>query len=315
MTNSLKNSQAASKSGKNKLASSTTERWNKQELFKNFYVCTREAVSAWETYFDVTGLAEQVFSESTHAHQNAENVLRASDAWRQLLALLDYASEGVTDGMEEMSIVMDAAEILALIKTENYWPSQDWDNIVTMGDARYALGDGMPLDLERIALLANVDIRTVRNAASAGELSIVQAPKDDPFPRRTPMVDNASARRWLHGRKGFKPTVSDNSAENIALEDVRTAAEFGAFLKKQRERIGLAETGQKLTIFHPCATVGTIQQLEAGVFMLPLDAVFRVADFYQLSKKALLECVMRVFFTEELETLTEALKCGIPPNQ
>lgn len=308
MTNSKKTSQAASRSGKSKFTTGAGERWNKQELFNNFYVCTREAVSSWETYFDVTGLAEQVFSESIHAHQNAENVLRESDAWKQLLALLDYATEGVTDGMEEMSIVMDAAEILALVRTESYWPNQDWDNIVTMGDARYALGDGMALDLERIALLANVDIRTVRNAASAGELTVIQAPKDDPFPRRTPMVDHASARRWLYGRKGFKPTISDNSAENLALEDVRSAADFGTFLKKQRERIGLAESSQKFTIFHPCATSSTIQQLESGVFMLPLDAVFRVADFYQLSKKAFLECVMRVFFSEELDALSGALK-------
>jgi hypothetical protein len=44
-------------------------------------------------------------------------------------------------------------------------------------------------------------------------------------------------------------------------------------------------------------------QLEAGVFALPLDAVFPVADFYQVDRKAFLECVMRVFFYEELRML------------
>lgn len=308
MTNSQKTSQAASKSGKSKSTAGAGERWNKQELFESFAICTREAVSNWESYFGVEGLAEQVLGEPVHACMNADQTLRETNAWKTLMCLFDYATEGVADDPDEMSIVLDAASILKLISTEMHWLSQEWDEIVTMGDARYALGDGMALDLERVALLANVDIRTVRNAVSAGELTVIQAPKDDPFPRRTPMVDNASARRWLYGRKGFKPTISNSSSENLALENVHTAADFGTFLKKQRESIGLADSAQKLTIFHPCATAGTIQQLEAGVFMLPLDAVFRVAEFYQLSKKALLECVMRVFFSEELDTLTDSLK-------
>jgi hypothetical protein len=213
------------------------------------------------------------------------------------MEFFDYATEGITTDADDMSIVLDAASILALIRTAQNWPSKEWDDLLTMGDARYALDEGEPLTLERVALLANVDIRTVRNAVSAGDLVLEQG-----------LIDNTIVRNWLHGRKGFKPTIVGSSAENIALEDVRSAADFGVFLKKQRERIGLAESGQKLTIFHPCATAGTIKQLEAGVFTLPLDAVFRVADFYQLSKKALLECVMRVFFSEELDALTNTLK-------
>ena len=36
---------------------------------------------------------------------------------------------------------------------------------------------------------------------------------------------------------------------------------------------------------------------------MPLDAVIPVADFYQLDRKAFLNCVMRVFFYEELRML------------
>lgn len=298
MMNSKKSSHAASKPGKSKLnTGSANERWNKQALFENFCTCTRQAVADWETFFGAEGLAEQVLGEPTHVRMSAEQVLRESNAWKTLMALFDYATEGITAGMEEMSIVLDAGAILKLIQTEMMWVSNEWFEILTMGDARYGLDDGAPLSIERIALLANVDIRTVRNAVSAGDLVAEQG-----------LVDNSMARRWLHGRKGFKPTVVSSSAENLALEDVKNAADFGAFLRIQRERIGLADSGQKLTIFHPCATPATIQQLEAGVFTLPLDAVFRVADFYQLSRKALLECVMRVFFSEELGTLSESLK-------
>jgi len=299
MTNSKKTSQAASKAGKSKLTTGNGgERWNKQELFESFCACTRQAVEDWETFFQVEGLADQVLGESSHARVNAEEVLRESNAWKTLMVLFDYATEGITAaGIEEMCIVIDAGSILKLIQTEMMWPSKEWNDILTMGDARYALDEGSPLDLDRIALLASVDIRTVRNAVSAGDLVAEQG-----------FVDNAIARRWLHGRKGFKPTVVSSSAENLALEDIRTAAEFGAFLKKQREQIGLKDGNQKLTIFHPCANAGTMQQLEAGVFTLPLDAVFRVADFYQLSRKALLESVMRIFFSEELDALSECMK-------
>lgn len=298
MTNSKKSSQSTSKHGKTNLTKSiASERWNKQTLFDNFCACTRQAVTDWETFFGVKGMAEQVLSEPVHAHKNAEQVLRESDTWESLMALYDYATEGLTGGREEACIVLDAGAILKLVQTEDHWISEEWFEILTMGDARYGLDDGAPLSLERIALLANVDIRTVRNAVSAGDLIVEQG-----------VIDNSMARRWLHGRKGFKPTVVSSSAENLALEDVRTAADFGAFLKKQRERIGLADGGQKITIFHPCATANTIQQLEAGVFTLPLDAVFRVADLYQLSRKAFLECVMRVFFAQELETLSDSLK-------
>lgn len=298
MTNSKKSSQLTSKPGKTNLTKSgASERWNKQTLFDNFCACTRQAVRDWETFFGVEGMAEQVLGEPIHAHKNAEQVLRESDTWESLMALYDYATEGITGGREEACIVLDAGAILKLVQTEDHWISAEWFEILTMGDARYGLDDGAALSLERIALLANVDIRTVRNAVSAGDLIVEQG-----------VIDNSMARRWLHGRKGFKPTVVSSSAENLALEDIHTAADFGTFLKKQRERLGLSEGGQKLTIFHPCATANTIQQLEAGVFTLPLDAVFRVADLYQLSRKALLECIMRVFFTQELETLSDSLK-------
>ena len=298
MTNSKKSSQAPSKSGKSNFTKiGGSERWNKQALFDNFCACTRQAVTDWETFFGVEGMAEQVLGEPFHEHKNAEQVLRDSNAWETLMALYDYAAEGITAGKEEECIVLDAGSILKLLQTEMIWVSEEWFEILTMGDARYGLDDGAPLSVERIALLANVDIRTVRNAVSAGDLIVEQG-----------VIDNAMARRWLHGRKGFKPTVVSSSAENLALEDIRTAADFGGFLKKQRERIGLADGGQKLTIFHPCATANTIQQLEAGVFTLPLDAVFRIADLYQLSRKAFLECVMRVFFAQELETLSDSLK-------
>jgi hypothetical protein len=272
------------------------DRWNQHELFESFVVCTLQAVQDWEVFFRVNGLAGQVFGRAVDSEGFTTHALRESAAWNTLMSLFDYATEGVTDGMEEMSIVLDAASILSLIRTESHFPSAQWEDILSMGDARYALDSGSPLTLDRIALLANVDIRTVRNAVSAGDLSVDKG-----------SVDNSEARRWLHGRKGFKPTVFTNSAENLALETVHTAADLGAILKKQRERIGLADIEHKVELVHPLADSATLKELEAGVFQLPLNAVFCIADVYQLSRRSLLECVMRVFYPAEMETLRQSL--------
>ena len=56
-------------------------------------------------------------------------------------------------------------------------------------------------------------------------------------------------------------------------------------------------------VFHPSVGSTTLTQLEAGVFTLPLDAVFPLSDFYQVSRKEMLNCVMRVFFADELTML------------
>lgn len=296
MTNSTKTSSSTKPQKSKRAASALDGRWNKEELLQSFCTCTGEAVEKWETFFGVEGLGDQVLGGNRYDIATIER-LRRSNAWETLMALFDYATQGITEGMEEMSIVLDAAEILSLVRTESQWPSDEWMQILTMGDARYALDEGSPLTIERVALLGNVDVRTVRNAISAGDLVALQEDKS--------AVDNASARRWLLGRKGFRQTVNASDGEHRVLEQITTAAQFGVFLAQQRKRIGLGGDGQKVTLFHPGAGSDTLVQLEAGVFTLPLDAVFPIADFYQLSRKALLECVMRVFFSRELEILSE----------
>lgn len=61
----------------------------------------------------------------------------------------------------------------------------------------------------------------------------------------------------------------------------------------------------KPAISHPAVTQQTISELEAGVFALPLDAVFPIADYYLLDRKKLLKCVMRVFFNDEMRLLSD----------
>jgi hypothetical protein len=173
-----------------------------------------------------------------------------------------------------------------------------------MGDGRFALDEGHDLTIYKLSLLANVDQRTVRNAISAGQM--IANKKNGMFEGEQLFIENASARRWLHGRKGFKPTIVPTDPQHLILKDVKGPADFASFLVMQRKRIGLDQDGGKLAVLHTCVDARAISQLEAGIFSVPLDAVFPLADFYQVSRKDLLECVMRVFFANELMMLTES---------
>lgn len=92
------------------------------------------------------------------------------------------------------------------------------------------------------------------------------------------------------------------------LNSISTPAEFGVFLTTLRKKLGLDSNESKLLVFHPNVDARAIMEIEQGVFKLPIDTVFPIADFYQLDRKELLSCVMRVFFSEQLSALRESIK-------
>lgn len=284
------------------------KKFDKEALFENYFQTASIVFSTFESVFDVTGVWSQVFGnewghgqpfDTPEIEQAAKDRVRSSGAWQQLSALYDYSVEGIAGNMHPMDIVIGGAEVLSFIRTENHSPSIEWELITVKGDGRYALDDGMPVLVEKVALLAAVDIRTVRNAISAGEL--ISFKSDEGV-----KIENASARAWLNGRKGFKPTVMHED-EIGCLNDISTPSLFGAFMSAQRTRIGLDGDENKLIVFHPSVNARAISEVEAGIFSLPIDTVFPIADFYRLDRKQFLACVMRVFFSEELSSLREAL--------
>lgn len=88
------------------------------------------------------------------------------------------------------------------------------------GGERYLLDDAHDdgyLSLSEIAVLADMDERSVRNAASSKN---PDALKTVTINKRT-MIAITEARRWLAGRKGFVPTQSDATTER-QLEAILT---------------------------------------------------------------------------------------------
>jgi hypothetical protein len=57
------------------------------------------------------------------------------------------------------------------------------------------------------------------------------------------------------------------------------------------------------SVNHPGVDQTAMKELESGVFSLHLDTVFPIADFYQVSRKDMLNCVLRTFFREEYQML------------
>lgn len=273
-----------------------------EQLFNDFYNAADGTFQALEIQYQVDGVREQIFGTDADETQ-AKEALRKSHAWKTLVALYEYAANGIEPGRGfegPSSLVIDGSDVIKLATSENYTPSPTWDDIIAMGDGRFGLDEGNPVLPYKLALLANVDIRTVRNAISAGELISFKSDFDGEV-----YVENASARRWLHGRRGFKPTVTNQASDGLPIESISTPSEFGALLIAQSKHIGSSGENTKPAISHPAVTQQTISELEAGVFALPLDAVFPIADYYLLDRKKFLKCVMSVFFNEEMRLLSD----------
>lgn len=283
---------------------------NKEVLFENYFQTANKVFSTFESVFSVEGVWSKIIGvddsekygfSTPLTEQAARDHVRASSAWQSLSQLYDYAVDGLIEsGTHPIDVVIGGAEVLSYITTENEGPTIEWEHITAQGDGRYALDDGEYILLDKLALLAGVDVRTVRNAVSTGELV---ANKDD----EGTFIENTSARNWLSGRRSFKPTVNLNRGLE-ELTKVSSPAEFGAFLVAQRKKIGLDGDEKKLAVFHPSVDSRAIMEIETGVFKLPIDTVFSIADFYQVDRKELLSCVMSVFFGEQLSALRETIK-------
>ncbi len=282
---------------------STSSGFTKEELFDNFYFVTKHALEDLESRFQIEGVADLVFVNG-QGEAEAKKTLRTNNAWKILSDLYDYAVSGIDSSEDEQTsfIVTEGAEVLLLVTTHEYAPSQRWEEIVWMADGRFSLDDGESIDIRKLALLANVDVRTVRNAISAGELESFKTEAGN-------FVANAPARRWLHGRKGFKPTVPRFQDVRSNLSQLESPAQIAAFLVARREKLARS-IGDA-----PAALQSASEKVEAGIFDVPLDMAFPLADFYQVPRKEFLHSVMRIFFGEQLDLLTTEAAPGQPTQQ
>lgn len=270
-----------------------TRRISKEYFFGLYFQAAQEALQTFEEVFELHQVKDQVFGLGTPEEMHGR--VRKSHAWYRLSALYDYSMDGIASD-HPIDIVIGGAEVIRLLDTEMGPSLHDFEKICAMGDGRSALDEGSDIPLHKLALLADVDPRTVRNAISSGELKAEKT--EDGL-----VIDNASARKWLQSRRGFKPTVSVTGNE-LSLDQITTPGSFSTFLKTRREQIGMDE--KLMALHHIEAT--SLEQVEQGVFALSIDAAFPLADFYQLDRPSFLACVMRVFFNEQLAVLRDCFQ-------
>lgn len=114
------------------------------------------------------------------------------------------------------------------------------DRFTDFGAGEFGVGNGDLgyLTLSEVALLANMDERSVRNAAN---------PKL-PDPLKTAQVGKRSlvnpeeARRWLSGRKGFIPTKKHEEAvpQRPKEFDLEVSEELVAIIEQQAKKAGVS---------------------------------------------------------------------------
>jgi hypothetical protein len=268
------------------------KRSTKESLINSFRVTCIHTMVEMENLYGVAGIVENLFGNDIEDAEATAQNFKNSSAWTILSNLYDYAVNGIVND-EPPSIVIDGANVLELASCHDNHVSQEWADLVEMADARLSLEEGGDLTIKRVALLGGVDMRTVRNAISAGDLA---ATKDDDIV----WIEHASTMRWLHSRKGFKPTVYPEARKLSDIAEITSSTAFGAFLAARRKFLGL-DAATTPSISGPTRDMAT--KLESGMFLLPLDAAFPLADFYQINRKDFLEAVMRIFFAEELSIL------------
>lgn len=229
--------------------------------------------------------------------EEARDNLRETIAWRLLSATYDYAVDGILDKGDPKKLIDSARLILSHLETHQTSISPEWADIASKAAGRYGLDHSSSVSIERLALLGAVDIRTVRNAISAGEL--VSEKIDSEI-----HVGSKSARSWLSGRRGFKPT---RVLEDLVgdMTSISTPAEFGSFLVSHRKTRGISVENKDLMELHPSLNTKVIKEIEMGVFNLPLDTVPPLADFYQINRNEFLITVMKTFYEDLNRALTK----------
>lgn len=284
---------------------------DKEALFKNyvetaFYVFeefnslfTQKSISI---YSSLVGLESQERPEKSDEEvlATAEEHMKGTLAWFALSEMYDYAVNGIAPKhLETGDLVNCLGDVIHFFDIGKYSLNDEWKYVFSKASARYALDDGQDLDVDQLATLGAVDVRTVRNAVSAGDLI---AEKRD----GTVYVNNYSALHWLIRRRGFKQTV--NTSSNVqGLSEVTNASKFGSYLREQRiESYSDPELWDLTNMKSICGwKTRDLMDLESGVFNFSLHHVFPLADFYGLDRTLFLKAILANFFPDEYIALTK----------
>ena len=187
--------------------------------------------------------------------------------------------------------------------------------IVELAMARYQLDYARHVTLPQIALLADVNERSVRNALHATGESMLAATRDE---YGALVVEKTEALRWLRGRRNFKETVRIGSwgsdlPEKLDMDEImpflRNRLEERFSVEHLREVLSLsddeAENGRFDNAGSSCGLSGEqVRKLfEQGIDELSPDDCPLIAQILLIDKAWLTMQVMRARFPEAMKEI------------
>lgn len=285
---------------------------SKEEFFQNIYECALGNFSTIEAYMGIHGLIGQVFgvndleelgsaydlpSFNTELDENiAKTHFKNGQIWYPFEWVYEYAinGNGYKCCIDEITDCVDFAHIL---NSDHFQISQQSHEVITMALVRHAIEHDptvMYLNVDNcnypkaIAQLAGIDLRTLKNAVSAGEINAFS--KNE--------LCASSLKQWLLTRKGFKPTIYTN--ENSHFFNSPTS--FASVLKKARETLDYFDPTKLIEACENQPNV--IEQLELGILDVALDKLPLVAKTYGIPYPILFKQVMQTYYPNEYALLT-----------
>lgn len=225
--------------------------------------------------------------------------------------LYEYAAEArwYADWLKPTDVLCDLEEFADLFRFE--WNNPENNGVGKLrllhdvAEARCFLEDDpYPLTFRQIALLANLDERTVRNAASLKHGDRLKTVKSG---GRT-YVEPEDALEWLSKRPDFKRVqiIASPLANNPRyFEDAKG---FGRFISHRRKELGLSSQELAARLGWTKERADAIQALEEGEAVLRLEEVEPLAlALEETDVPWLIRNFMRVFYLKQLAILTGEL--------
>ena len=275
------------------------------------------------------GLADSIDTRHTtlKALELADLDIEKFELGRLALALYDFAADGwLARGLDlqnfydafahyEDFVVSLDSELLALFQKNLRWaadvdPDQVLKTLYKAAKARFELERGTTwgdehgwLDLEGVALLAGMQLPSVRNATNAEGEDALQL-------YSTNTVTAQEARRWLQHRRNFKPTVIPPMGDATEMQPapLHSLYELGHFMENRWHMLGKHDQHDLLQeLGWPPARLAYLQGLWTAPHTLDLRDCPSLSRSLQVHEAWFTTQVMQLMYPQQLAQVQYSL--------
>jgi transcriptional regulator with XRE-family HTH domain len=256
-------------------------------LGKNFYLaCLNQALVGYSEN-DETGCRDLTIDD-----------IKESPLAHDIACAFDYAKGYRFGDINDPESFLDGMGVFRSLTEHlsNHMEDSKYKFLYDVTNARWTLDNGDYLNFKELALLAGVDERTVRNAASSKEENSLKIQKSG----GSTIVNNDEAKRWLSSRPDYKPT---EYIEDTTLDTPRyfeDEAGFGRYLTHRREELGLTLDGIASTVG---VSADVVSDLEKGLDRINLSQVGKLSSILEEDRSRFMKDYMRIFHLEALADL------------